>query len=500
MSGHAFKACHIIFLRTLKTLRRIRNVTPLLLAIACAMPAVAHAHGRLKSSLPAAGEHLGTVPRLLRLDFSEVPELQFSTLRLVGPGGIAIPLSALRYAPDSHRAYLADVLGALPAGTYTILWQMAGDDGHPVRDQIQFVIAPGAMGVGVMPANATSVYAMPGSSNRSVDSAMVMHDDPVTIPEGNGFDAESLAYVIIRWLQFTGLLIVIGAVAFRQLVLALLRRKQDPDSHMIADAEHGAARLADYAVWLLVLTAVLRLVAQAYAMHGTTGTFAREPMVGMILQTVWGKGWLLQLVGIAIAGYGLHRARTARNANSFWVIATVGAVILAFTTGFAGHAASAPKLLPLAIIADGLHVLGAGGWLGSLLMLLCAGIPAALRLPHEERGLMVAELVNAYSPTALTAAALIGVTGTFAAWLHVGTVPALWQTTYGRTLLLKLAILSIVALTGAYNWLKVKPTLGNVVGAQRIKRSARVEVIVGLAVLAVTAVLVATATSMDMKM
>ena len=223
-------------------------------------------------------------------------------------------------------------------------------------------------------------------------------------------------------------------------------------------------------------------------------------MAGMILQTVWGKGWLMQLIGIAITWFGLRRARTVRNAGAFWMIASVGAVILAFTTGFAGHAASAPKLLSLAIVVDGLHVLGAAGWLGSLTMLLVAGIPAALRLREEERGPMVAALVNAYSPTALTFAVLIGVTGTFAAWLHVGTVPALWQTTYGRTLLVKLAILSIVAMTGAYNWLKVKPTLGMIAGAHRIKRSATVEVLVGLAVLLVTAVLVATATSMDMKM
>jgi putative copper export protein len=113
---------------------------------------------------------------------------------------------------------------------------------------------------------------------------------------------------------------------------------------------------------------------------------------------------------------------------------------------------------------------------------------------------MVAELINAFSPTALVFAGLVAGTGTFAAWIHVGTVPALWQTPYGKTLLLKLGILSIVALTGAYNWLRVKPTLGQIAGAERIRKSATIELAVGIAVLLVTAVLVASPTPMDLRM
>jgi putative copper export protein len=61
-------------------------------------------------------------------------------------------------------------------------------------------------------------------------------------------------------------------------------------------------------------------------------------------------------------------------------------------------------------------------------------------------------------------------------------------------------VLSAVGLTGAYNWLRVKPTLGEYEGALRIRRSARVELAIGIAVLLITAILVATPTAMDMKM
>jgi putative copper export protein len=78
-----------------------------------------------------------------------------------------------------------------------------------------------------------------------------------------------------------------------------------------------------------------------------------------------------------------------------------------------------------------------------------------------------------------------------------GLHPSLVANDRGKTLLIKLAVLSVVAVTGAYNWLRVKPTLGQSEGAPRIRRCALVELSVGILVLAVTAVLVATPTAMD---
>jgi putative copper export protein len=64
-------------------------------------------------------------------------------------------------------------------------------------------------------------------------------------------------------------------------------------------------------------------------------------------------------------------------------------------------------------------------------------------------------------------------------------------------LLLKLAVLSPVAATGAYNWLRVRPALGGDAGAARIRRSATAELAVGALVLLATAALVATPTAME---
>jgi copper transport protein len=175
-------------------------------------------------------------------------------------------------------------------------------------------------------------------------------------------------------------------------------------------------------------------------------------------------------------------------------------VVAAFSPAFSGHAASAPTLRTLAIATDGLHVLAASSWLGTLSIVLIAGLGAATRQAPGTRGPLVRSLINAYSPLALASAGVAAATGVFAAWLHVGAVPNLWSTRYGIILLGKLAILGIVALTGFYNWRVVRPRLGADEATTRLQRSARVEVAVAVLVLLVTAVLVATPPSLDAAM
>ena len=146
------------------------------------------------------------------------------------------------------------------------------------------------------------------------------------------------------------------------------------------------------------------------------------------------------------------------------------------------------------------HVLSASSWLGILAVLLAAGLTTARQRGEGVSGQFVRSLVNAFSPVALVSAGLASLTGVFAAWIHVGTIPSLWGTQYGITLLVKLGILGVVAMTGFYNWRYVQPQLGTDAATARLKRSAAVEVTVALLVLLVTAILVASPTSMDMVM
>ena len=273
-------------------------------------------------------------------------------LRLVGPDGRAVSLGPLRFAADSRRSIVTALGGPMFAGIYTVTWQMAGDDGHPVRGKYDFVVAPGAAGIGVLPAavdDRTSAGAKQSAASPMRDS---MHHDPASMPQGNGFGSESPVYVVIRWLQFIGLLLAIGAVSFRFFVLGTLRRAaKDASSgvtHMISVAERSAADLGRIATGFLAITLLLRLGAQSYAMHGAADAFDMGLVAQMVQGTKWGWGWLVQLIGIVLAGAGYQRARRTSvleasdpketNARAFWWrVAAMGAALAAVAPALSGH-------------------------------------------------------------------------------------------------------------------------------------------------------------------
>lgn len=452
----------------------------------------AEAHGDLKSSNPANNATLAVPPRRLTLVFTERPEMALTKVRLLGPTGVEISLGKLSATGADKATILADITGAMSAGTYTVEWEIAGEDGHPVDGKFTFTVLQDTAAVSAPVATTVD------SARASADTQHA-HHDPTTMPTSpDRFDAESGGYVAVRFALYAALLVVIGAVAFRVIVLGLVGRQPQPDDLFIAAASGRAAAVGRIAVSLLIAACVARLIAQSVALNGAA--VAPDRLSSLVFATNWGRSWMVQLLAAVAAFAGFHLARRRRpdqNGAVGWSMAAIAGLVLAFTPAFASHAAALPQRSGLAIGADGLHVLGAAGWLGSLTIVLIAGIPAAMSLGEGRRGTAVAELINAFSPTALLFAGLVTATGIFAAWQHLASVTDLWTSSYGKLLLAKLAVLSAVALTGAYNWLRVKPSLGSDDGVGRIRRSARVEVAVAVAVLLVTAILVATPTPMD---
>ncbi|MGI9075839.1 MAG: copper resistance CopC family protein, partial [Gemmatimonadaceae bacterium] len=160
------------------------RVAVLAALLAFVTPGLALAHGALKSSVPAKGAHLATAPRELRLTFTEAPELTFTRMELIGPDGKPVSLDDLRAVADSPRVIVARIASALTAGAYTVRWQIAGKDGHPVRGRFVFTIAPGAQGLGADTVVAPTPGEAPATTiNPAQPSPPPAHHDPVTMPE-----------------------------------------------------------------------------------------------------------------------------------------------------------------------------------------------------------------------------------------------------------------------------------------------------------------------------
>jgi putative copper export protein len=364
----------------------------------------------------------------------------------------------------------------LMAGAFTVKWKTAAADGHVVSGMFDFVVDAAESPA---PAAATSPDEAADPLAGHHTSAEV---EPLYVPES------SLAWIIARWLNFSALLLVVGAVAFR--IGVLERARARVSLSLLHDLDGAIRKLAILAALTVLVSNGLRLWLQSGSLHGSARMWEQELLSAMIFQTDWGKAWLAQTVasvGVLVAAL----VKTEDRLES-WFSAAAFAVIVAATPAFSGHAAAVQQMAIVPVLDDAVHVLAAAAWLGTLAVLLLAAMPVALRSADGVRA--VAALVNAFSPFALTMAGIAVFTGALNAFVHINAIPEFWTTAYGRVLSLKIGVVVLAMTMGAYNWRVVKPRLGTEAATSQLRKSATSEILMGAVIVLITAVLVATPT------
>jgi putative copper export protein len=290
-----------------------------------------------------------------------------------------------------------------------------------------------------------------------------------------------------RWLAYLAMLLVIGASVFRFGVLAPLRRR---NSELPPELPRRTATIGVIAATALMLVHGLRLYTQVQSFTEPGEPVTLE-LFGIVLDSTWGRGWLAQVLAAGLAAAGAFFARVAPVG---WISAAAGATAVVLAAPLTGHATAVEEAGAWGYPLDALHVLGAGAWIGTLGVLLIAGLLPGRGDLGESRGGTIALLTNAFHPIALVGAGLTILAGLMLSWLYLqGHLTVIWTSGWGRSLLLKLLLLVGVAGFGAWNWRVMRPTLGSAEAARRLTRSALSELAIATALLLVTAVLVARA-------
>ena len=386
----------------------------------------AGAHAVLRSSDPASGTTLDRAPQAVTITFSEVPDPKVSRIRVLDTTGRSMdagPATPVRGRPTQLRA----TLGELPRGVYTVSWRvLSKTDGHVTAGVFAF-------GVGV------EVGAVPAAQEATA----------VTSPPPNRLG------VVGRWAFYWGLVLLVGAAATGLLVFD--RRLHGPWRPFLA----GGLGLA-----------MAGLVAMTLAERADVGV-----PFGELLDSSAGQGLVRQgvalLVAAAVLALYLARPRAAALLAALGVSAA--AAMLAHVA--AGHAAGQSSARWLNLLAQTVHVVAVGVWIGGLVWLLVSG----------DRGVAT---VKRFSRMAGFALLVVVATGALRAWNETRGWGRLLDTSYGRTLDVKVLLVLVLAALGALNRRRIIPALAS--GAARLgalRRVVRVEIGVAALVLLATGLL-----------
>lgn len=276
--------------------------------------------------------------------------------------------------------------------------------------------------------------------------------------------------VLHEYVGFVGSFFIVGAAAFYFL---LMRPALGTNAAAMTAAARTAARIGSVGALLRLLALAMKINATMAAKHLSLGAAltARTPMIVEEVMTV------AAVFAFAVA------AVAARESPAAWVAAGIATIIVML---------GALVTTNIARVVNPLHVFAASMWIGTLIVLVSAGVTTALGSTVEStaRGPAVAILVNRFSTIALWSAGLLVLTGLITAYRHLGHVSALWTSIYGKTLIGKLCLVIVVFALGAYNNMRLTPSLGTEEAGRRLGRSATFEIAIAAVVLIVTAVLV----------
>lgn len=419
-------------------------------AFAIGLPATAFAHAALGTAVPADGAMLAEAPATMDLTFSE-PVAPIA-LRLIAPDGSSRVLSAAL-----HDTVLSVALpSGMGQGTYALSWRVVSEDGHPVGGTLTFSIGHASADAPAMTATAV--------------------DWPLRA-----------AIWAARFALYAGLFLGVGGAVFA----AWLLPRGGPAARGGADVPAGGFLSAMLALGVVALVPALGL--QGADLLGAPVTGLAQPEIWQAgLGSIYARTLTLAAAALVIAAVSL--AIVSRRPVVARLLSAVALAALGLALAASGHASTAA---PQAVMRAGvfLHAVTIAVWVGSLVPLAVMlqrgarrnGQAAAPGRADDTRRAGALRRFSAVIPWFVAVLALSG--GTLAV-VQLGHPSALWTTDYGRVMLAKFALLSVLFACALLNRFSLTaPALrGEPRPAGLLARSIAVETALVVAIFAVVAV------------
>jgi len=388
----------------------------------------ASAHANLDRSDPADGAQLDASPTRIALTFTETPDPALSSIELLDANGAVVALGALRRDAANPDTLITPIETPLADGTYTVAWRVVSvEDGHSTAGAFAF-------GIGEPPSGAPAAPRRPAAPTVS----------PLAVT------GKVLLYIGLALLvaaAIVGLAALGGDVPARRPLMLLA----------------GTAALAG---------SLLLFVAEADLLDVDLRTLAGSSAGTLFLRVVAAAAVAAALAAVAAFVPGATTLVLAGGA--------AGAAMLTRADG--GHAATAsPAWIQVGL--QWVHFLAVGIWIGGLALVL--GFVRARR-----DGRPVVEAVRRYSRLAGWALLVVIATGAIRAANELGGVGwwlRAFDTSYGTTLVAKIAVVAAVIALGAWNRYRTIARLDE--RTAPLRRVMTIELVAAVGVFALTGVL-----------
>jgi copper transport protein len=482
----------------------VRALAPALVALAL-LPASALAHATLQATVPDRGAKLDKPPAEVTFRFDESVEASFGALRIFNSKGQEVQ-TGKAFHPDGKGAEIAVKLkSGIGDGTYTATYRVVSADGHVVSSGFVFTV---------------------GEASAPTESL-----DQLLAAGGKAGPITNTALGFARALQYAAIALGLGALIF---FLACWRRLGVPSRAFIAKLE----RLLLVAAILGVVSAVAALALQGAVGEGSSLWSAARPdtlkeVLGTRFGRAWGIGaalWIVALIVLATrplrgdepiaperrepepelvpAGGGSGPApapatprvrpapTTTQRLQPKLIALAVPLFALVLLPSFGGHT-SVQSPVAILLPANLLHVLAMSAWLGGIAVLVFALRAATSELEPDQRTPLLAGVVGRFSALASIALPVLLLSGVVQAIVEVRSFPALLDSAFGRSVLIKVLVALGIIMLGYINRQELLPELRKAAAENStpgragvlLRRTLRLEFMLGLTAIAVTGAL-----------
>lgn len=446
----------ISLLRLSKVRRLFFIALPLALGLAFIFPATASAHAILLRSDPAKDAVLNTPPQQVRMWFTEDLNPAFTTAVVINANNKQVDKHDAHVSPSDTKEMDVSLTPNLPPAVYIVVYRTdSADDGHILRGSFIFTVAqaggtiPTLNGISIPGQNVLGGGNLTGQYTGQLDVPTAFNLVMVTLVE-----LAAIFWVAGQlWLMFVLQLAPAGDAGLQALHQQVQQRFE--------------RRWSIPALLVLLVANVGVLVGQALSITGGQwgGAFSPQLLGELASSGRFGIFWTMREVVVAVALvvalYMLFFKQRPRLVNTFLPSLNLLLGLMLFVAiTMSGHASAvSSNLVVYAVVLDWLHLLAAALWVGGMMYIATTYLPVLKRRPIAERAHSLITLLPYYSPLAIAGVIIMAISGPFSATVHLNSVQQLFDSAYGRALIVKILLVGALLTTSAIHVLLLRPRL-----------------------------------------